>query len=260
MKKYYDKIHHLQILLLCIFAYTSFYFKEKITKPEQEFNPDDSALNFQPKLIMLTSFGNKRLISSLLWTHTLLFSDTIHFNNSKPGFSWLYYRFNNISELEPYFYNNYLWGGMYLSVIKDDDLGAESFLLRSLDIFKEDKDLNFYLGMHYQFELKNYKNALHFFKIAFKQHHPYKSLPALIFKLELNSQSIAKDSYLLPFEAYQKEKNIDFRTRYYDIAYKSKSEYDLNCLQSKMKDCSKTDLDGKPYIMIKGNWTASRKF
>jgi hypothetical protein len=259
MKKYYVNFPLLQILLSIFLLFFSTIYKNKVIKPNVEFNPQDSALNFQPTLIRFTSFGNDRLISSFLWTHSMLFSDTIHFDNTTPGFSWLYYRFNNISELEPYFYENYHLGGMYLSVIKDDRVGAENLLLKGISKFNSDASLNFYLGMLYMFDIKNYVKALIYFKAAYKLKHPYKTLPSMIVKLERNNNSISEDSYILPYEAYKNEKSERFKFRYYEIAYKAKAEFDLKCLQSKGDKCSTKDLDGNLYLLINGLWVTPRK-
>jgi tetratricopeptide (TPR) repeat protein len=238
---------------------SAIYFKNQIKKPLVEFDPDKSALNFQPQLIKLASFGNGRLVSSLLWSHTLLFSDLTHYDDDK-SFSWLYYRFNNISEIEPYFYENYHWGGMYLSVIKDDDLGAEVLLLKGLNKFPNDKNLSFYLGMQYMFELKNYKKALTYFKLAYKIGHPYKNIPNIIIKLERHNKVIIEDSYLLPYEAYLTEKNEFFKKRYFEIAYQTKAEFDLNCLENSKSNCANTDLDGIPYFFKNNKWQAIKQF
>ena len=67
------------------------------------------------------------MISSLLWTHTLLFSDYEHYKNDDLD-SWMYLRFNTITDLDPRMYEAYNYGGQYLSIVKDDVFGAKKFI------------------------------------------------------------------------------------------------------------------------------------
>jgi len=249
------------LILLSIFVlfFAQFKTKNSILKPQIEIDAQASALNFEPVFIKLTSFGNSRLVSAFLWSATLLFSDETHLTK-KDKFSWMYYRFKNISDLEPYFYKNYLWGGQYLSVIKDDRAGALLHLERSVTLFPIDMKLNYYLGYHQLFEMKNYEEALKHFKIAYLNGHTYRSLPGLIAKLEYKTDEIQKESYKLSYEAYLKEKDEIFKKKYYQNAYALKANYDLSCLNNKKFElCDRFDLDGKKYDYVEKLWTAKKK-
>jgi hypothetical protein len=255
MKKFYDKKLRLQMILLLVFFSSTLLTKREIKRPFIEFDPNKNALNFQPQLIKLFSLGNSRLFSALQWSHTLLFSDLTH-HDDPYSYSWMYYRFKNISEVEPYFFQNYQWGGSYLSVIKNDVLGARELLKQGLTFFPNDKSLNFSLGMHYMYELQDYDKANFHFKIAYINKHPFKVLPSLIAKLDLKNNQLTKESYLIPFEAYVNEKNVILKKRFLSIAYSIKSKIDLDCLNNKKINCDKYDILGNKYSTKDGAWIA----
>ncbi len=108
--------------------------------------------------IKIVSFGNYRFISSYYWTKTLLDADIQHVKNQEK--SWLYYRFKLIADLDREFYENYLHGGIYLSIIKDDILGAEIIFNRGLEVFPNDYRLMYNAAFNYHFQLKDYDNSL----------------------------------------------------------------------------------------------------
>ncbi|MGI4991363.1 hypothetical protein ACRXCV_01965 [Halobacteriovorax sp. GFR7] len=108
--------------------------------------------------IKIVSFGNYRFISSYYWTKTLLDADTDHVKNKEK--SWLYYRFKLIADLDTRFYENYLHGGIYLSIIKDDIIGAEIIFKRGLEVFPDDYRLMYNAAFNYHFQLKDYNNSL----------------------------------------------------------------------------------------------------
>lgn len=143
------------ILIVSIMIVNTSLSFNKPTNPERFTTLNSS-------FIKIISFGNYRFISSFLWTKTLLDADTEHVKDNKK--SWLFYRFKLISDLDPTFYENYLQGGIYLSIIKDDIWGAEEIFLKGLKHFKNDYKLLYYTAFNYHFELKDYKNSLIYYR------------------------------------------------------------------------------------------------
>ncbi|MBT3234947.1 MAG: hypothetical protein HN353_03255 [Bdellovibrionales bacterium] len=126
-------------------------------------------MNFNNRSLELFSMGKKRMISALLWVTTMLESDHDHYKNSDYN-SWIFLRLKTITRLDPLFQEAYLYGGQYLSVIKDDDLGAQYIFDRGMDLVPENFYIKFYAGFHYYLELKDFKRAISIFESI--QDHP----------------------------------------------------------------------------------------
>ena len=133
---------------------SSSVIKNNIKLPELKIDPELDEINFHEDFYKVINLGQKRMISSFLWTHTLLFGDLEHIKE-KHNFSWMYYRFNGISLIDPMFYENYFLGGQYIGVVKDDVLGSTKLFKRGLDKFPLDIELNFNLGFNYLFYTKD---------------------------------------------------------------------------------------------------------
>ena len=86
------------------------YIKKDINLPKLIVDPEKDEINFHEDFYKVVNLGQKRMISSLLWTHTLLFGDLNHIED-KNSFSWMFYRFKGISLIDPLFYENYFLGG-----------------------------------------------------------------------------------------------------------------------------------------------------
>lgn len=156
----FKKTHQLNILIigfLVLLAATSTN-KYLLKKPVLVFSREDHSINFNSSVNYI-HFGLKRFYTSILWINTLLDSDLDrNFNKNKN--SWMYYRFLTISELDSKFLENYQWGGQYLSIIKDDLLGAECIYKKGVLNYPDDYFLNFNLAFLYFNELKDAKASL----------------------------------------------------------------------------------------------------
>lgn len=141
------------LFIICNFASFS-YFNHNLAPHPFFLDKQQSAHNFKSKYLSKISLGNNNLIASILWITTMIESDIEHYKN-KDNNSWMYHRFNTITDLNPYFYHAYKVGGLYLSVIKDDDLGAKDIFGKGIKIYPDDIDLNYYFGFHAQFELND---------------------------------------------------------------------------------------------------------
>lgn len=198
-------------------------------------------------------FGQKRFITSVLWMSTIIESDEEHYR-LKDLNSWMYLRFKNISILEPRFYENYIFGGLYLSVVKDDLVGASSLYKKGLIQYPNDYRMLQDASLHFYNEagdLKSAKEALEKLK-----HHP-KTPYTLISKLARieNSQGNSDLSYsLLEFQYLklsEKEKENTIGQIIQSNLYSIKAEKDLTCLNNKKINCSQKDQLGNLYIFDK---------
>lgn len=230
-------------------------------RPIINLSQQESALNFDADLLKITSFGNKKFLSSLMWIETMLESDLEHYKEKDLN-SWMYLRFHTITELDPLFYQTYLFGGMYLSIVKDDVVGAEKIYKKGLKFFPHDFELNLNIAFNYLFELNNNEKAIYHYKRLLdypdkvKRRIPY--LESLLTKLMVRENkleialSYAKNAMLkTPKDSHLFYK---FKRLYQNI----KTELDLNCLNSHSKnDCNQKDYNNKPYLYKNGIYRSS---
>ncbi|MAW07472.1 MAG: hypothetical protein CME61_04230 [Halobacteriovoraceae bacterium] len=154
-----------------IFFYTGFvtllsltiFFKSDLKLKKFYIDPDLDEINFHEDFYKVVNLGQKRMISSLIWSHTLLFGDTEHIKE-KNRFSWMFHRFNSISLIDPLFYENYFLGGQYLGVVKDDVLGSNRIFTKGLKNFPLDVELNFNLGFNHLFYNKDVNTGIKYWK------------------------------------------------------------------------------------------------
>lgn len=150
--------------------------------------------------IKIISFGNYRFISSYYWTKTLLDADVEHVKNREK--SWLFYRFKLIADLDKSFYENYLHGGIYLSIIKDDTLGAEIIFNRGLEVYPNDYRLMYNAAFNYHFQLRDFNSSLVLYQKI--QQSPYSTgftiLPKLIEEAKAKRKSKESHIQLLRFQ------------------------------------------------------------
>lgn len=250
------------ILLLLFFQY---HYKQKLIKPPITISKQSDALNINEKILKIFSLGQTRLVASTLWITTLLESDIEHYKNDDLN-SWMYLRFKSISELDPYFYSNYIFGGQYLSIIKDDLAGAKDIYERGLKQYPKDFWLRFNNGFNYYFELGDVAAAIENYSVIENhpltmRHAPY--LPTLLAKMrvEKGQSQLAFD---LLFTLYQNtEDDHPFKSRQYDLLFELKEKIDLECLNNdEIKDksrCDKYDFEKKPYIYSNGRYRAQKR-
>lgn len=142
---------------------TSGILSIQVKLPVIKITKQQSALNFKSLSLSFFSFGNQSMVSSFLWLATMIESDIDHYK-AKDGNSWMFSRFDVITDLNPWFYNAYRIGGIYLSVIKDDDIGAKTLLEKGLIRYPDDLRLNYFYGFHCFIELLDYSCALKSFE------------------------------------------------------------------------------------------------
>lgn len=174
------------ILLFTISTITNKTFNLPLIKINHEYH----AINPTSAIIYING-GLSRMISSLMWVKTLLDSDLERNFNIDQG-SWLYFRFNTISQLDPNFLLNYQYGGKYLSIIKDDLVNAEKIFLKGLKYYPEDYSLNYDLAFLYFNELKELNKAIpYLMKVRKSSKAPY-FISALIATLMMKEKISSK--------------------------------------------------------------------
>lgn len=228
-------------------------------KPNISLTKQETALNINQDILLFLSIGNKRLLSDLLWVQTLLESDEVHYSK-KDLDSWMYHRFMSISVLDPQFYENYLYGGLYLSIVKDDVIGASEIFEKGLRYFPSDYKLNYYTGFNYYFEQGKYADGLKYLQKI--QNHP--DAPPFIKLIvgKLHYETTGSPEIALAFLQHElqtsKEPAIIQKLKKEILALQI--ELDLECLNGQKKNCKTNDPTGKPYFHNGKEWKSATPF
>ena len=246
------------IALILFFLVIVFIFqssrpqKRSVTISKEEMN-----YTLDPEVFSILSLGNQKLFSSYLWMTTLLFSDHEHVKDSKN--SWMYHRFNLISFLNPYFYENYKYGGLYLSIIKDDLIGAEAIYKRGLEKFNNDEFLLWNRAFNLCMEMKRCDQAMPLFESLDKigsTTYPLAGRIAAKIKAGLGFEEEAFNSLL---STYNKMSEGVIKKNTFKTLYILRAKIDLKCLNEKKKlDCNQFDIEGNPYKRARGKYVSNR--
>lgn len=222
-----------------------------------ELSKQETSVNIDSGLVKIFNGGFKASIADFVWISTLMESDLDHYKGGDLG-SWLYLRFLLISQLDPYFYENYLIGGQYLMIIKDDLPGAIDLMERGLALYPEDMQLNWQMGFLWAFEKRDSAKAYPFFEKV--SHNPHR--PPLFDSLftRLKAETLGpEDAYAFAYEAWkQQPEGTQLKERLGVGLYGLKAEIDLNCLNAGKVGCSTQDFDGRPYLKKNGAWITSK--
>jgi len=247
------------IFITIIFFVVINLSNNKFVKPVFEKSVQETKITFNTTILEIFTLGNRKLVSSFLWIKTLLESDIKHVEGDQ--LSWMYYRFKSISQLDPHFYENYLYGGIYLSIIKDDLNGAADIFEKGLLKFPGDYQLLYHSAFNYHFEMGNTKKALEKYNELLK--HPwsknFKILPRLVARLS-SSENNSTMAFNLLYRSFTQMKEGLIKDRTANALYELKAEIDLDCLNSKSLNCSQTDFDGNRYILKNGGYQAIKKW
>lgn len=244
------------LLSLCFFSITK--IEKYSRKPKLELSPQDTTIHFNETFVKALSFGQYRLTSSILWAETMLRSDIKHYSQGDLN-NWIYRRLNLITTLDPYFYEAYLYGGMYLSIIKDDDLGAKKIYNKALKFYPDDIYLCLNAGYHFQLELFDYPKAIEIYKRIVNHPRVPKHIPRVLARLQ-SQQGNLEDAYTTLEGLYKTlPDNPAIKEKFQKDLYAIKAELDLKCLNSKNDEiCPTTDYYGEPYIFDETTWKASK--
>lgn len=257
-KQFSTKDLTILVLSICLFISAGLlhrgFHKPQLIIPKQE-----SALNINQDFLLFMSIGNKRLIADLLWIQTLLESDLDHYTRNDLN-SWMYLRFNTISQLDPKFYENYLFGGQLLSIAKDDLVGANSLFTKGLEFYPNDFELNYYSGFTLYFEMGDFKEG--YKRLKRVENHPraHWNLKYLINKL--NFENTKDYDTTIEFLKIHLDKNTEshLKDKLKKDLYAVKAQRDLECLNAKKLECDKFDSEGNRYIFKNGKWESLHQF
>jgi tetratricopeptide (TPR) repeat protein len=246
-------IERLQIQLFLLFWIFAMALNHLVPIKRITINKQESAFNLNKDFISIFSLGQKRLISDIIWVQTLIESDLDHYAKNDLN-SWMFLRFNTITKLDPLFYENYLYGGQYLAIVKDDILGSEIILNKGVEKFPEDFRLNFHLGYVYAFELQDYKKAQKAYeKIINAPERPF-NFDSFYGKV-LNQSLGPKEALAYTIESLKRtQKDTFVYNKMMENAYSLKAKIDLECLNSKSMGCDKVDFLGNDYILKDGRY------
>ena len=231
-----------------------------LEKPTIEVSAEKTSIKLDPDIVRITSASQKRFLSKLLWVKTLIGSDTEKVNKSKS--SWMFFNFKSIHFLDPYFLSNYIFGGLYLSVVKDDLFGASYLYDKGTEIYPDHFHLNYYGGIHYLFEIGDKEKALKYLN-RIKNHPkvpPY--FESLLARLHAESNDLRVSYNLLSNALKNKNLTTILRDKFKKSLYSIKAEFDLTCLNDPKpkRKCSPTDYKGNQYIKINGKFKAQEEW
>jgi hypothetical protein len=235
-------------IIFCLLL-IDYQFRRKLKLPPINIDKQESAFNINNELLKVFNLGQNRLLSGMLWIQTLLESDLEHYKKKDLN-SWMYLRFNSITLLDPLFYEAYRYGGQYLSVVKDDTLGAAKIYERGLLKYTDDFWLNFYAGFNYYFELGNYDKAREAYGRIID--HPLAQrviyLRSLYARISATGGNL-EEAYSVIKTAYDQSAPKSYlRENYKKSLYAIRAEIDLKCLNGGKKSCELYDFEGLPYI------------
>ena len=254
LSKYFSNAFTVALILLGLSG--ALFVSKKSEKPTLFVTKQQSSLNLDNNFLQFFHLGQKRLFSSLFWISTILESDHDHYK-ARDLNSWMFLRFLTISNLEPKFLMTYTFGGVYLSIIKDDIPGASVIFNKGLNYYPTDYYLLRDATYHFFYEAKDNVRAYqlaNIIKIKFPDKH---ALVGMTSKLEAEYGTLEESLRML--DEYQKIhlKGSFLGDRVFSNRYALKAEIDLNCLNySKVNNCSKYDLNNVPYLKIKDKFIA----
>ena len=230
-----------------------------VKKPLISLNKQDTAINVNKDILIFMSAGNKRLLADALWIQTLLESDIDHYSKSDMK-NWMYLRFQSIASLDPLFYQNYIWGGQYLSIIKDDLQGAVSLLEEGLKVYPDDYRLNYLAGFTYYHELGDYDKGIKYLeKIMNHPQTPF-YIKTLIIKMRVEKGFNIDSSLGLIKNQIEQTQEENLKLKLSRDFYSLKAERDLKCLNAIRINCELSDAEGRPYIKNGNTYYSPRSF
>lgn len=240
----------------CLLLFLSTRLVNLHPKPIIKISKEESSTKLSPDLIKLSTVGQKRFISKMIWIRTLIDSDVEKVREDEN--SWMFFNFKSIHFLDPMFLFNYIFGALYLSVVKDDLNGASFMYDKASKIYPNHFHLNYYGGIHYLFEIGNKKKALSFLNRVKDHPKAPRYLKSIIARIYADKNDL-KASYLL-IQSSLKDTSLSpvLIEKFNKSLYAIKAEIDLKCLNNKNEKCEYLDQDGNPYIFKNGRYQAEK--
>jgi hypothetical protein len=247
------------LIVSLIFIVLSGLVKNIQTLSPLSIPKQSTALNFNHDILKIFSLGQSRLISDILWITTLLESDLIHYKKKDLN-SWMFHRFNTISNLDPLFLRNYQFGGQYLNIIKDDIFGSKIIFERGLKYFPNDYDLNYHVGYLYAFEIQDFEKALSKYLLIKDNPKAPKFIKSLLTKLKFRSTNDLELAFELTLHNYQTTKDSYLKSKLESDLYAIKATIDLYCLNNLKLECKTKDYFNESYILKDGKYSSKKEF
>lgn len=257
--KSFSRHNTLLLVLAAIMFVCAGLLNQKVSKPTIELKKQDSALNINNNLLLLLNLGNKRLIADVIWVQTLLESDEEHYRKKDLN-SWMYLRFLSISTLDPLFYENYIYGGLYLSIVKDDVIGASEIYERGISVYPDDFQLRYYAGFNYYFEMGDIEKGRYYLEAIQNHKNAPPFVKTIVSKLKFETSrnfELALDFLKIQ---YNEAKDEFIKKKLLGDIYSLQAELDLECLNAMKINCRSKDLNGTPYIKVAGKWQTAKPF
>lgn len=252
---------YVQFILIISLLVAIQYIQSNFQKPSLFVSKQDSSINLNPKLVSITSLGHKRLISSLFWIFTILESDYEHYKQKDLN-SWMYLRFKFISELDPHFLQTYTFGGLYLSIIKDDIPGATEIYRKGLALFPRNKELIKDAFYHFYFQANDREFARNLLRNNLDLIKNETPLLSLLARHESSEGNLDLAYNILKNRLATLNENSPLYLKIKASLYAIKAEKDLLCLNNSknIEACEKNDLEGEKYILKNNQYYAKKNW
>lgn len=248
----------LPLLGLSVFALASFTNLGNPI-PQIQTSKQESALNLDGNLMVYLSAGHKRMLTDLLWVQTLIESDIEHYAKKDLN-NWLFIRFLTMATLDPLFYENYLFGGQYLAIVKDDLEGAAIIYDKGLRQYPDDYRLIFNAGYLNYYEMGNFQRGKELLQRIVDHPKAPDYLRSIINKISASSGENLEEVFELVKVNFDESPPGPLREKLASELYAIRAEIDLRCLDGGGTDCRRTDLDGIPYGYRDGKHRSPKKF
>jgi hypothetical protein len=234
------------VVLASVLLISACLINTQTKKPVISLSKQETAININTKFLSILSGGHKRLITDLLWTQTLIESDTEHYKKKDLN-SWLFLRFNTISILDPKFYENYAYGGQFLAIIKDDLEGADAIYDKGLGYYPNDYSLNYQAGFMNYYEIGNFKKGYKYLNRVIDDPKAPSYLRSIISKISYEVSGDLTETYKLVQYNHEVAKDENLKQRLWSDLYAIKAEIDLKCLNNNGSGCAMKDEAGELY-------------
>lgn len=235
------------LILSVLFFLIAGTLNNSFKKKPLHLDKQETALNINKNLLVFLSAGNKTLITDLLWVQTLIESDIGHYKGRDLN-SWMYLRFMTIAHLDPLFYENYLFGGQYLSIVKDDLIGAIDLLKKGVHNYPSDYQLKYFLGFTYFYELGDFENGAKWLESIMDHPKAPSFIRVIVSKLKFEMNQDFDLALLFLKDLIESTKDNFLKEKLKKDLYAVKAERDLSCLNNKKNNCERFDSLGVPYF------------
>ncbi|MBD64083.1 MAG: hypothetical protein CME62_02675 [Halobacteriovoraceae bacterium] len=254
------KNSYLVLFMSLILLFCAGSLHTKLEKPPITIDKQSSALNFNDNMLSLFSMGQTRLLADLFWIVTLLESDEKHYKTRDLN-SWMYLRFNTILNLDPKFLKAYRFGGKYLSIIKDDIVGAKEIFERGLKHYPDDYNLIYDTAYLYAFELDEFAKASELYKKLSQYPQAPEFIATLAAKIDFAAHEDLDLTYKILLDLLNSTpEDSNLYSKIKNDLYSIKAEKDLSCLNSGKANCDRKDFLGNKYLYKDGKFQTAAPF